>query len=255
MARLPSSGSSLSTLYEFEIGLDQVIVELGLKPLWSEDEKKIRFGLGTAIGRWVQEHKAFDTLETPLMADELRPREKGKKKVTRLRVRDLKATLEAMASGVESVVRVLRSREGGFINDLDLLAANKVWEFLGKNPEAGGEDKVDSFLRDFCNKGDAISHACRTAAWDMAGVPPIGSIDRGSREPKKGKAGAPRLNWYGDFIRIVAFVADRNGIPVEGRGRFVDVAWGFERLLYPEMRSRNRKAVATRVSRALWPQI
>jgi hypothetical protein len=88
--------------------------------LSSEDEEKIRFGLGAAVGRWLDEHKAFDNLEAILMAGESRPREKQKKKVARLRVRDWKATLRAMAGGVELTVRVLRSREGGLVDDFDL---------------------------------------------------------------------------------------------------------------------------------------
>jgi hypothetical protein len=249
MVRLLSYRPSLSALYELETNLEQVIAELGLKPLSPEDEQKIRFEVGAAIGRWFDEHKAFDNLETVLMAGELRPREKQKKKVMKLRGRDLKATLTAMAGGVELAVRILRSREGGLVHDFDLRVANDVRRFLSMNPESGGENYVDGFLREFCNKGDAISSACRTAIADMDAE--LGSTDSTSRKVGKGKGGAPRLDWYADFVHCIARVAEQNGIAVTGRGRFVDIAWGFERLLCPEMRSRNRDGVARRVSRAL----
>jgi hypothetical protein len=221
MVRLFSGGPTLSALYELDTNLEQVIAELGLKPLSSEAEEKIRFGVGAAIGRWLDEHKAFDNVETVLMADELRPREKQKKKVMKLRVRDLKATLNAMASGVELAVRVLRSGEGGVVDDFDLRVRNEVRRFLSMNPESGGEDNVDGFLSEFCNKGEALSRACRIAIADIDAE--LGHTDSTSRKVGKGKGGAPRLDWYADFVYCISPIAEQNGIGLAGQGRFVDI--------------------------------
>ena len=93
---------------------------------------------------------------------------------------------------------------------------------------------------------NAVSQACLVAATDLKSM--------------KGKAGQKPIDWYDDFTCVLAFIAERNNIrPTivtdrttgKPKGRFLDLAGVFERLLYPAMRSPSLGARAKRLSRSL----
>jgi hypothetical protein len=102
-------------------------------------------------------------------------------------------------------------------------------------------------LSDFCDRLNTIAHACSAAAIDL-------KLD-------KEKAGRKPMAWFDDFTRLLMSIAAQNKIGTtiskdretgEPRGRFFDLALGFEQLLLLHMRCSNRhQALAKRLSRSL----
>jgi hypothetical protein len=78
-------------------------------------------------------------------------------------------------------------------------------------------------------------------------------------EVNKPKPGKKAIDWFDDFTQVLGSIAEKNGIrpAVENdresgkpKGRFFELAAGFERLLYPEMRTQSPSALAERLSRS-----
>ena len=56
MAIIPSTGSTITSLYEKETTLSEVLAELGLTPLDEKSERELRLRLGRAFGKWREPH-------------------------------------------------------------------------------------------------------------------------------------------------------------------------------------------------------
>jgi hypothetical protein len=89
-----------------------------------------------------------------------------------------------------------------------------------------------------------VAEACRQAARELDKI--------------EGKSGRPARDWYGEFTRVLALIAARNGIgpkvvvnPRTGKatGQFLDIAERFEQFLPQHMRSSSRGAIAKRLQR------
>ena len=230
MPRLSRTGSSGASLYEMETTLEKVVADLGLAPLSAEEESRIRDRLAVVIGRGIDENAASPKLNSH-----------GK-----IQVKDILATLGAIARNLQAAEQNLRGCETGLQSAHNIEVVTKVREILARNPELGDLVKADKFLSDCCDRLKTISHACLVAAKDLGST--------------KGKAGRKRLDWLDDFRAVLMSVADQNGIrPTiitdretgEVKGRFLDLAVGFEQLLWPTMRSPTRTALAKRFSRTL----
>jgi hypothetical protein len=229
MSRMSQTGSTIASLYEIETTFDEVVADLGLAPMSAEVEETVRSGLGVVIGRGLDEFAASPTLNPH-----------GK-----LKVEDI-TTLGAIARNLQAAEQSLRGCETGLQTAHNIEVAKKVRAILAVNPEIGDLVKADKFLSDCCDRLKTISHACLVAAQDLRST--------------KGKAGRKQLDWFDDFTAILMSIAEQNGIrPTiitdrkahKVQGRFLDLAGGFERLLWPTMRSKTRTALAKRLSRAL----
>jgi hypothetical protein len=228
MAQVMSTGSSWASLYECENSLARVVSDLGLPPLSSSDEEDIRSTLGHVIGRG---------LARIAVTKKLNPEAK-------LQTKDIGGVLRAIARDFRSHERTLRGRQTGLRQSFEIEVANRIREVLSKNPEIKIE--ADEFLSDSCDRIGAISDACLIAARDL--------------ELNRAEAGKKAIDWFDDFTRVLVNVAEKNGIrpTIENdrdtgkpKGRFFELAAGFERLLYPEMRSPSPSALAKRLSRSL----
>ncbi len=251
MARLPRSGKSVSALYErtpafeamvkagfvdsreCEITLADVIAELGLAPLSVEDEQTIRNELGAVIGRGIEifEQSAKQNPEA------------------KIEVSDVQTTLTKVADGLDAMIagksdptqfaaidKVMKGAETGFRERHDGEVALKIRRTLAQ--EIGVDDAHDR-MAEFHRWPRTIAEACRRAVRDLDLI--------------EGAPGRQPRDWYRDFKRVLTFIAKKNGIPPkvvinrrthEARGRFVDLAEQFERLLPGHMRSQSREAIA-----------
>jgi hypothetical protein len=228
LARLPQTGSSVCSLYELEITFDQVLVNLGFASMATDEKERIRGKLRIVMGRGLNDISGSRKLNS-----------EGK-----LQSEDITASLKSIAHHLQAASRPLRGRESGLQQANYIVVANKAREILAMNPEIG--ESADAYLSDFCNRLDTVSHACLVAATALKST--------------KGKKGRKTLDWFDDFTAVLVSVAERHGIRPTitthrstgvAQGRFLHLAEGFERLLWPDMRSPTRGALAKRLSRAL----
>jgi hypothetical protein len=221
-------GFSLASLYEVDINFEKVVSDLALAPMSSEDEAKVRGKLAQVIGRG---------LERIEFSKKLSPRGK-------LQTKTVVAALKTIARTFAAAEPILRGLETGIRNSHQIEVAIRIKEALAQNSEL--KNSADDFLSDFCNRMNTVSQACQVAASDLKSV--------------KARSGQKPIDWYNDFARILIFIAERNDIRAtvvidrltgKAKGRFLELAAGFERLLYPAMRSPSRAALASRLSRSL----
>ncbi len=257
MARLPRTGKSVSSLYErtpafegmvkagcvdsheCETTLADVMTGLGLAPLSSRDEQMIRKELGVIIGRG-------------LTIFEESAKQNPHAKLT---VRDVQATLTQVADALDAVVarrldadqfaaidNVLKGTETGERESHDIEVALRIRSTLAQ--EIGLSDARDRMIA-FHKWPRTIAEACRRAARELDTI--------------KGVPGRQSREWYGDFKRVLTFVAGQNSIRTkvvinrrthEARGRFIELAEQFERLLPRHMRSQSREAIAKMLERS-----
>jgi phosphohistidine phosphatase SixA len=228
LARLSQTGSGVCSLYELEITFDQVLTNLGLASMPTDERERIRGELGIVMDRGLGEISGSRKLNPE----------------GRLQSQDIAASLRSIAHHLQAASRPLRGRQTGLQQASHILVANRARELLAMNPEIG--DSADAYLSDFCNQLDTVSHACTVAATVL--------------KSNKSKGGRKPLNWFDDFTAVLVSIAKQNGIRPTiatdrstgvAQGRFLDLAKGFERLLWLEMRSPSRAALAKRLSRAL----
>jgi len=257
MARLPRTGKSVSSLYErtpafeamvkagsvdpreCETTLADVMTELGLSPLSSQDEQIIRDELGAIIGRGLTQFEES-------------PKQNPGAKLT---VRDVQATLIQVADRLDAMIagqldadqfaaieKVMKGVESGFQESHNTEVALKIRSTLAQ--EIGISNAHDR-MAEFRKWPRTIAEACRRAARDLDAI-------RGAR-------GRQSRDWYRDFHRVLTFVARKNGINPkvvinrrthEARGRFIELAEQFERLLPRPMRSPSREAIAKMLERS-----
>jgi len=232
VARLTQTGSSEYFQAFHESAFDQVVADLDLLAMSADEKNEIRSKLGFINGHGLNELA---------VSKKLNPK-------NRLQIEDIVATLRRIVRNLQAVDQPLRGCETGLREAHDIQVAKKVREFLAMKPEIGpGNNAVDDFLSDFCDRLNTIVHACSAAATDL-------KLD-------KGKAGNKPMAWFDDFTRMLISIAAKNKISTtiskdrttgEPRGRFLDLALGFEQLLLPHMRCSHRhQALAKRLSRSL----
>jgi hypothetical protein len=256
MARLPRTGKSVSSLYErtpafeemvkagsvdpheCETTLADVMTGLGLAPLSSREEEMIRNELGVIIGRGL---RIFE--------------ESAKQNPHALTVGDVQATLTRIALLLDGAVarpldadqfaaidKVMKGAESGYRESHDIEVALRIRSTLAQ--EIGPSNARDQMIA-FHKWPRTIAEACRRAARELDLI--------------KGVPGRQSREWYRDFKRVLTFVAGQNGITTkvvinrrthEARGRFIELAEQFERLLPRHMRSQSREAIAKMLERS-----
>jgi hypothetical protein len=257
MTRLPRTGQSVSSLYEHtpafeelvkagsvdprecETTLADVITGLGLAPLSSQDEQIVRNELGVIIGRGLK-----------ILEESAKLNPKGK-----LTVREVQATLIRVAGVLDAAAacpldadqiaeigKVVKATETGFQEGHDMEVAYRIRSALDK--EIGLSNARDR-MAEFHKWPRTIAEACRRAAQELNLI--------------RGVSGRQSREWYRDFKRVLTFVASKNGIRPkvvinrrthEARGRFIELAEQFERLLPRHMRSQSREAIAKMLERS-----
>jgi hypothetical protein len=137
LARLPQSGSSVCSLYELEITFDQVLVNLGLASMATDEKERIRGKLGIVMGRGLNDISGSRKLNS-----------EGK-----LQSEDITASLKSIAHHLQTAVDVARTRRCS----KPIYCGRKKEEIL-RWIEIG--ESADAYLSDFCNRVDTVSHAC-----------------------------------------------------------------------------------------------
>lgn len=228
MARLPSSGAAWFALQEgasFGPTIDELLVDLKLSPMPSEKVDEIRGKLCVVVGSWWQEIGQFIELDTGL------------------EVEGIVSTLMATAQHLEEVKAVLQAGERGIHRANNVEAVNLVKKTLSLHSAIGKLNKAEDFISSACEVVETISQACHVAARMLGSV--------------KGKRGRRSYHWYAQFTEILCDIACENGIKSslendrdtgKPKGRFIELAEGFERLFPPKMRSPSREALAKRLS-------
>ena len=228
MALVNRTGVSLASLYEVETDFERVVSDLKLDAMSSDDKARIRGKLAEVIGRG---------LERIERSKKLNP-------ASRLQSKEIIATLKAVVGNLEQAIPTLRGLQSGIHESYQIDAAIRIRQLLAENAELNSS--ADEFLRDICDRLNTVSQACLAAAMDV--------------KLTKRKTRQKLLDWYDDFTRIVMLIARKNNIRTtivtdratgKKGGRFLDLAAGFERLLYPAMRSPTGVARAKRLARSL----
>ena len=222
MARLPSSGSAVASLYEESTTLPDLISGLGLAPLSPDDEQKVRQDLEAVIGRGLHE-----LASSPKYSAD-----------AKLQITDVQKTLRRVARGLKAMARgrrrepaelsaieqILRGRETGFQRVHDIAAANEIVMALAGM--VGDRDKAEAMVVDFANHPREIEKACRTAIETLSRI--------------RGESGRPAIDWYTEFVGVLKVIALPNNIKPnvsvnprtrKAQGRFLDLAAAVEQLL------------------------
>ena len=228
MATLPPSGVAWASLYEgapYGPTIDELLVDLKLLPMPSEKVAEIRGKLGVIVGSWWQEIGQFIEPDTGL------------------EVEGVVATLARTAQHLEEAKAVLQAIGGGIQRADNVEAVNRIKEMLSLNPAIGKLSKAEDYISSACEIAETISQACHAAA----GM--LGSVKR--------KRGRKPYHWYDGFVEVLWDIARENEIRTrleydqytrEPKGRFLELAEFFEKLLPPEMRSPSRGSLVKRLS-------
>jgi len=224
-----------------ETSLAQVMADLGLTPLTPDDEKTVRDELALIIGRGSRELEGSPKHGALTVADV----QKAMRRIAS--GLDVAAKLVATDAlhviGLDAIERTLLGAETGFRDGHDTAVAQALIGFLAE--ELKDQRKARDLVLGFRNHPSVVADACRRAAKGLASI--------------KGTDGRPRISWYHDFRGLLEVIAQKNGIrptisndPRTGqaRGRFLDLALAFERILPPYMRSLNSESCAQRLKRS-----
>jgi hypothetical protein len=227
MARLPFSGVSFASLYEFETTLDQVISKLGLPSLSSEDEGEVRTLLQMCIGKWLQIHPDCQA------------------KGFYLRIEHVQSRLKRIAEHLEEIDGPLSAAGEGLHRSDDFEVASQLALALKHRVDIGSIDTAREHLSRFRDCAQDLAHAARIAAALLEDVPR--------------KSGRLPHDWYVPFVMAVDYICMVNLLPKSfqndrisdfPKGRYFEIASEFEMLLYPHMRSSSPAARARRISRS-----
>jgi hypothetical protein len=275
MARLPQSGSAISSLYERPAAFEEMIFEhlivLFLVGLASQDEIKKAFdeivksfaelGLTTTLSEVIS-----DLGLAPLSPnDEQKVRDelgaiigRGLQELGRLQIASLQTTLRRVARGLKGVAagrrlksqairqieQILHSRETGFHKAHDITAASEIVTALAGI--VGDRDTAEAIMNRWTDHPRETAAACHIADERLGTI--------------VGKSGQPAIDWYVEFVSVLKFIAAKNNIkptistnPVtlKRQGRFLALATAVEQLLPLCMRSSTDEARAQRLKRSL----
>lgn len=228
MARLPRSGASFSSLYEYETTLEEVVSRLGFSVLSGKDAAYVREKIGSAIGQWLRTEGDYLELEA------------------KLDVEDVQRSLLGIAKHLDQVDKILAAVGPGIHHGHSIEVVGLLTSALCDNPEVGSIEAAQKFLADFRSRAETVSHGAKVAAW-LLGVLP------------KQKRGRVQQDWHDEFTRAVIHVCDLNDIPPrintdrvtrEHKGRFFEAATAFEQLLPPRMRAPGADALVQRLVRS-----
>jgi hypothetical protein len=294
MARLPRAGSRIAGIYErtpeidqlIEAGvvhpreclttLDDVVSRLNLK-LSEEDKQKIRDDLGAVIGLGLQqfEYSPKSNPDSGLQVrDVIRTLRRTAKRLDRLAAGKLDP---AELSKIEQVIHGTQTgfRESHHIAAAGCLMSTLTGEdrvknldrvlraatlrarlstatetdadtFLSEIDLENTKDTANNLVREYHNHPAKIADACRKAALVLGRI--------------RGVSARPKIDWFPQFVAVLLFVAERNGISpkvsIDWRtyqplGDFFRLAFEFQKLLHFSMRVTEDPALAQRVKRAL----
>lgn len=228
MARLPRSGASFTSLYEYEVTLGDVISMLEFRPLSKRDESDIRTKIASAIGQWLRTEGDYQ--------------EPGAK----LSFEDIEQSLDGLATRLEEVNSILAAADPGLHHTHSIEVVGQLTSSLSENPEIGSVEQAQKFLADFRHHAWTLAHGARVATWLLSTLP----------KPPRGRI---RQDWHDDFTRAVAHICDLNSVSValsigrvtgEPEGRFFEAAAALEKLLPPRMRAPSRLALLRRLDRS-----
>jgi hypothetical protein len=228
MARLPRSGASFSSLYEYEITLEDVISNLGFRPLSKKDESFVRSKMGHAIGQWGMAEGDYQATGA------------------KLDIKDIRQSLNGLAIRLEEVHKILAALEDGLHHTHGIAVVGQIASALSENPEIGSVERAQKFLSDFRNRAWTVAHGTRVADWLLSSLP-------------KRPHGRIRQDWHDDFTRAVMRVCELNGAAAtiatnretgEPTGQFLNAAAALQRLLDPRMRAPSLVALAQRLERS-----
>lgn len=224
MARLPRHGVAIASLNETEGTLSDVLVRLGFRKFKRSKEESLRASLGFAIGEWRMSGSSGTE--------------------PRITIGEVEDLLYRIAEGLHEANTVLGAVHEGFQHDLHIEVTTRVAQILSKSANrqtiCEGYDAIEAFLE---------------LAWPIA----ASALLAAKRvRPTRGRQGRDRLEWYTQFVDIVARVCACNNVrPTlstsrktdEPGGRFLHAIEAFELLLPKHMRAPSRPARVQRLNR------
>jgi hypothetical protein len=221
MARLPRVGHAFSALYELDVTLEAMIARLGLNALSESENESFRETLGRAIGLFLQEAYAQSSI-------------------------DVARTLNQIAQGCELASETLSALTPGLRSSLDIEVAHLMAKAVAQNPSYRSIEEAKIFLEGFAVQASTVAHAARVTTALLKNT--------------KHKGGRDALHWHDVFTKAIMQICELNDIKPkintnrvtdDPEGRFLHVAAGLEKVLYPKMRSPSRVALVQRLKRSL----
>jgi hypothetical protein len=221
MARLPTSGVTVSSPRRSKVHLREVLFELCPDGKFSESDIREFYGrLARIIGQWSAEDNRLD-------------------------IAPLAKTFMAMGKELKKLAEILSGHETGLHEIHDIAIVSQLAMILALDPEVGSRQKADKLIASFRGDAAKLAHACLIAARDL--------------KETVGESGRPQAEWHDEFTALLLEVAETAGVePRLGKDRISDarVGWlldaarALEAFLDPQMRSPSAEACGKRLERS-----
>jgi hypothetical protein len=221
MARLPTSGVTVSSPRRSKVHLREVLFELCPAGDFSKsDTEEFYRRLARIIGRWSAEDNRLD-------------------------IASLAKTFTAMGKELMKVAKILNGHETGLHEIHDIAIVSQLAMILALDPEVGSRQQADKLIASFRGDAAKMAHACLVAASDY--------------KRQVGKSGRPPPEWYDEFTALLLEVAETAGVEPrfnkdrisgERGGWLLDAAQALETFLDPKMRSPSAEACGKRLERS-----
>src|SRR5229473_6302591 len=229
MARLPTSGATISTPFQSgpnprvlsEADLRDVLADLCPQTVFAKSDVEVFYSkLKYILGLWSAEHDRLD-------------------------IAPLVKTFTAMGQELKKVAEILSGHETGLHEIHDIAIVSQLAMILALDPEVGSRPQADKLISSFRGDAAKLAHACLVAARDL--------------KQQVGKSGRPRWDWYDDFAALLLEIAAKGGVEPQlgkdritgaGYGWLLDAAQAVEAFLDPQMRPPSAEACGKRLERA-----
>jgi hypothetical protein len=221
MARLPVSGSAVSTPFRGKADLGNVLAALCPGREFSEsDTDEFYSRLGRIIGQWSAEYCRPD-------------------------IAPIAKQLMQTSKNLDAVAKLLHGHETGIRKGTEIQFMSQLKIALELDPTVGTRQQADALIASLRTDAAKVAHACWFAASEL--------------KTRVGRDGRPRLKWYDDFTALLMEIAVVGGVePTLNKDRnsgalygwLLDAARSLETFLDPHMRSPDEGSCFKRLERA-----
>jgi len=230
MARLPTSGATISTPFQSgpnprvlsEADLRDVLADLCPQTVFAKSDVEVFYSkLKYILGLWSAEHDRLD-------------------------IAPLVKTFTAMGKELKKVAEILSGHETGLHEIHDIKIVSQLTMILALDPGVGSRQQADKLIASFRGDAAKLAHACLVAAHDL--------------KQTVGESGRPQAEWHDEFAALLLEVAETAGVEprlskdrISGArgGWLLDAAQALEAFLDSQMRSPSAEACGKRLERSI----
>jgi hypothetical protein len=221
MAKIPTSGGSVSTLYGDEDEFKRVLSRLYRKTIVDDAAVHGFYSrLERIADQWLSDQGRADT--SPVAR-----------------------ALSSIHRNLHKVEKALSGSDTGLHNSNEIEVVTQLKVRLAKDPKVGSIDRAWDLLTAFRHDARRVAHASLVTAAELSG--------------HQGSRGRTRLNWYDDFTAVLLDIADKAEAKPDlykdrqtgiRSGWLLEAALALEAFLYPAMWSQSAEACGKRLERS-----